>query len=168
MFENIKEFKSQLLDGIVALLRKSKISDKTLGYIIRSVHATLPFLTTSVLIFGPQIYALMTILMLCVAYILFWLFNGCIIHSIEYRLDNIDITLMDPITEILGLELTNGNRLFIAQLIASTYMISVIILYYVRFGSIYLHNNIYDDLNIFKGFYQRKIPATKVVSFKPE
>ena len=156
MFENIKEFKNQLLDWNVALLRKSNMSDKTLGYIIRSIHATLPFITTSVMVFGPQIYALMTIIMLCVAYLLFWLFNGCILHSIEYRLDNIDITLMDPITEILGMELTNGNRLFIAQLVASLYLISIIILYWIRFGSIYLNNDLYDDLNIFKGFYQHK------------
>ena len=155
MFGTIKEFKTWLIDLAVYILKKSNMSDKTLGYTLRIGHSISPILSTLVIIFGPQIYALMTILGLYVAYIGFWIFSGCILHSIEYKLDNLDITLMDPLIELCRMEITPTTRLSVAQIVAPVYLISISILYYIRFGSIYLHNTIYSDLNIFKGFYQR-------------
>jgi hypothetical protein len=152
----IKEFKNGIVELVIGILRKSGMSDKTLGYVLRSFHTGLPMLTTGTLLLGPQIYALGTLALLITAYISFWVFGGCIVTSVEYKLDKMDITMMDPVVEMLGMEVNAKNRLSVSIWSAGLYMIFAFTLYYIRFGSIYLHNNIYDDLNIFKGFYQRK------------
>jgi hypothetical protein len=125
----------------------------------------MPVFTTLVLLFGTQLFALLTVGVLIIALICFWIFKGCILSSIEYKLDNIDITLMDPLVEILGYEINPENRLTVAKWTSAFYMIFAILLYYIRFGSIYLHNSIYDNLNIFKGFYQRG-PTNESISPK--
>ncbi len=152
----MKEFKNGIVDFVLGVLRKSGMSDKTLGYVLRTFHSGLPMLTTGALVMGPQIYALGTLAVLIAAYISFWVFGGCIITSVEYKLDKLDITMMDPAVELLGMEVNAKNRLSVSIWSAGLYMIFAFTIYYIRFGSIYLHNNIYDDLNLFKGFYQRK------------
>ena len=156
MFDNIKELKTQIVDFAVCTLRKSNVSDKTLGYMLRSGHFALPVVTSVALVFGNQLYALSTIIILCISYVFFWFFNGCILHSIEYKLDNLDITLMDPLIEMCQMEIIPTTRLRVAQIVAIIYITVAITLYYIRFGSVYLQNNIYDEMNIFKGFYQWK------------
>lgn len=150
----LKELKASIVDWNISILRRLKMSDKTIGYVIRSGHAMLPIYTTAVLFFGNQIYALMILMMLIMAFISFWIFNGCIITSIEYKLDNLDVTLMDPVVEILGMEVTPQSRMNVARYASLLYMIFYITIYFIRFGSLKLHNNIYDDLNMFKNFYQ--------------
>ena len=150
-----KDVKQRIVEWYLSAFRQLNISDKSIGYIIRSCHAVMPMVTTFIIIFGSQIYALLTIGLLICAFISFWIFNGCILSSIEYKLDNIDITIMDPLIEILKLDVTPHNRMRISKIASCLYMVTVIILYFVRFGTLRLHNNIYSDLNLFQNFYQR-------------
>jgi len=131
------------------------MSDKTIGYLLRTFHAGMPTYAILVLVFGPQLFALITLAGLFIAFIGFFVFNGCILSSIEYKLDNVDITLMDPLVELFRYEVTPENRMNVAKWTAIIYIICAILVYYVRFGRLYLHNSIYEDMNIFKGFYQR-------------
>ena len=165
---DMKEIKASIVDWNISILRRLNMSDKTIGYVIRSGHAMLPMYTTAVLFVGTQIYALMILIMLIMAFISFWIFNGCIITSIEYKLDNLDVTLMDPIVEMLGMEVTHQSRMNVARYASFLYMIFYITIYYIRFGSLKLHNNIYDDLNIFKNFYQRGPITTPSTTSAPD
>jgi hypothetical protein len=161
----VKSLKSSIVDWNVSALRKLNMSDKTIGYLLRSFHAMLPMYTTAILLFGPQIYGLITIGILFVAFISFWIFGGCLISSMEYKLDNIDVTLMDPLIEIMRMEVNHQTRLTVATHTAWMYMVFSMLIYYIRFGSIRLHNNVYDAVNIFKGFFQWGPEKNKPISF---
>jgi hypothetical protein len=152
---NIRDFKTWVIDWNVGILRKFGMSDKTIGFLLRTFHSVMPLMATLIMIFGSQLYALLTVIGLIGAFISFFIFNGCLISLVEHRLDNIDITIIDPLIEICKYEVTQQNRMMVSKWAACIYLTFAVAIYYIRFGSIYLHNSIYSDLNVFRDFYQR-------------
>lgn len=152
---NAKDFKNWVIDWNISVLRKLGISDKNIGFLLRTFHSVMPIMATMILLFGNQLYALLTVIGLLCAFVSFLIFNGCIISSIEYRLDNVDITIMDPVIEIFKQEINQQTRMTVSRWAAILYLTFAISIYYIRFGSIYLHNSIYSEMNMFRDFYQR-------------
>lgn len=158
-----KEYKSQCVDWCVEWLKMINLSDKTIACIMRSFHIGLPFNTTAVLLLGSQTYALLTLLMLVTAFICFGIFGGCMLTSIEYKLDGIDFTIMDLVIELLRMDVCAKTRVTVSWVIAGLYILFAFGIYYLRFGTFKLQNNIYDDMNIFKNFYQHPNPKPTTI-----
>ena len=100
----------ELIDICESLLRKSKLSDKSVCILLRTFHYTMPILTGAILLFGSKFWFTVVIVLNVIVFIMFYVFHGCIISKIEHRFTNDDFTIIDPVLEILAIELTNENR----------------------------------------------------------
>ena len=148
-----KEYKFQLVDWYINQLKKLNLSDKTIGFFMRAYHVNLPIYFVLIMLFASQIYNIFLLIFLIFIFLSFFIFEGCILSKVEYKLDNEDITVVDPLLELCRQEVNQQNRMNISIFIAFSYLFSAFFIYYLRFGSFYLKNNIYDDLNVFKGFF---------------
>ena len=128
-----KEQKTEFLDYLEELCETSKISKKTLGYTIRSYHVSCPFLVMILLFYGSQLCITIVALNLITVFIMFFMFNGCILTMLEHRLCGDEFTIADPFIEVLDIELNSKNRMFISYWIAISYFIMFFLVYYYRF-----------------------------------
>ena len=92
-------------------MRKTKISDKTLGMFIRVNHCFAPFIIFYIILFYCP-YKYFYIIKLCffLWFFLYYYFDGCFLSMIEYKLDKIDFTLVDFLLKIFNIEANNKNR----------------------------------------------------------
>ncbi len=128
-----KEQKTKLLDLLEELCETSKISKKTLGLTIRSYHVSCPFIVMIFLFYGTQLAVTITAINLIIVFILFFMFNGCILTMLEHRLCGDEFTIADPFIEFFDLELNSRNRMFISYCIAISYFMMFFLVYYYRF-----------------------------------
>jgi hypothetical protein len=128
-----KEQKTKILDYLEALCKTSKISPKTLGYTIRSYHVSCPFLVMILLFYGSQLAVTITAMNLFGVFILFFMFNGCILTMLENRLCGDEYTIADPFIEYLDMDSTSKNRMLISYFIAVSYFMFFFLVYYFRF-----------------------------------
>jgi len=132
MFIN-KEQKTKVLDYLEEWCKTSKISQKTLGYTIRSYHVSCPFLVMILLFYGSQLAVTITAMNLFAVFILFFMFNGCILSMLEHRLCGDEYTIADPFIEYLDMESSSKNRMLISYFIAVSYFTFFFLVYYFRF-----------------------------------
>ena len=132
MFIN-KEQKTKILDYLEEWCKTSKISPKTLGYTIRSYHVSCPFLVMILLFYGSQLAVTITAMNLFAVFIMFFMFNGCILSMLEHRLCGDEYTIADPFIEYLDMDSTSKNRMLISYFIAVSYFMFFFLVYYFRF-----------------------------------
>jgi len=130
-----KEKKTEMLDYLEAYCETSKVSKKTIGMMLRSYHISAPLVFLVVLFNGSQLASTIIVINLICVFICFFLFNGCLLTMLEHRLCGDEFTVADPFIEMLDLESTNRNRMFISYFIAIGYFLFFFIVYYFRFYS---------------------------------
>ena len=128
-----KESRTKILDFLEKLCETSRMSKKTLGYTMRSYHVSCPFLLMIFLFYGPQWAVTMHAINLSAVFLLFFVFNGCILTMLEHRLCGDEYTIADPFIEHLGMELNSRNRMIVSYCIAVSYFIFFFLVYYYRF-----------------------------------
>ena len=128
-----KESRTKILDFLEKLCETSRMSKKTLGYTMRSYHVSCPFLLMIFLFYGPQWAVTMHAINLIAVFLLFFVFNGCILTMLEHRLCGDEYTIADPFIEHLGMELNSRNRMIVSYCIAVSYFIFFFLVYYYRF-----------------------------------
>jgi hypothetical protein len=159
-----KDYKNKLVDSYVTYLKTFNLSDKTLGFYLRSYHVHCPIYFILIMLFASQLYNIILLFLLIFLFISFFIFDGCILSSIEYKIDNVDITIIDSVLEINRIEVTPKNRMKISLYIAFIYLFFAFAIYFLRFGySFYITNSIYDELNIFSGFFKKSIIIENVI-----
>ncbi len=112
---------------------KTRMSKKTLGYALRSYHVSAPIIYLIFVSYASQFMATVMILNLFICLSLFIIYDGCFLSSLEHRLCGDEFTIADPFLEIVGLELSNKNRMFITYCIAGSYTLFFFLIYYFRF-----------------------------------
>ena len=105
-----KDEGEQFINICETILRKSRISDKSVCVLLRTFHFTMPILTGAVLLFGSEFWFNVIVVFNIIVFIMFFLFHGCILSKIEHRFTTDDFTVIDPFLEIINVELTNENR----------------------------------------------------------
>lgn len=128
-----KENKTKLIDYLEKYCETFKMSKRTLGYTIRSYHICSPFILIIYLLYGPRWIIIVLGIILLSAFILYYLFNGCIITMLENRLCGNEFTVADPFIDYFGLELNNKNRIIVTNYIYYTFILSFLLIYYYRF-----------------------------------
>ena len=117
-----KKIKYHIVDYLENLCNKSKISNKTIGTYIRGWHIWAPF--------AMLIGVFRDTYMVCVFYLVaqfmlligFYIFDGCLLTSLERRLCGDTFTFIDPCIEVLGLEKNNDTRYYISLIVAFFYI----------------------------------------------
>jgi hypothetical protein len=141
-----KEYRTQVVRGVVIQLKKIGLSEKTIGFFMRAFHVNVPVYFFIIMVYGSFIMNVALLIFLLCALASFIAFDGCILSRIENELDNEDITVVDPLLEIAGYEKTHKNRIQISYVIAGLYLMSAGVLFWYRFYTPdIMSNNIFSE-----------------------
>ena len=128
------ENRSNLVKKLIKQCDLSKISNKSLGIIIRGFRISSPANILISLLFLPKKLFILTIIYLLVLLSFFIYFDGCLLTILERKLCGDDFTFIDPVLEAYDLELNNKNRFKASIMAAFGYLSLCFFIYYIRFG----------------------------------
>jgi hypothetical protein len=128
-----KEYRNEVVQHCIQQLKSLGLSEKTIGFFMRAYHVNVPIYFFIAMIYGSYAVNIGLLIFLFGALISFIVFDGCILSRIESTLDDEDITVVDPMLEILGLEVNNKNRVQVSYVIAGLYLGMAILIFWFRF-----------------------------------
>jgi len=131
-----KRFKIQLkshMNELAEKCTKGKLSQKSVGIIIRTLHMCAPTSFLITVLFGPYMLATITMIFLVGVLIMFYTFDSCFLSVLEQKLCNDEFVIIDPALELCDLPINTANRYYISNVIGITYMTTICLVYYLRF-----------------------------------
>ena len=149
-----KEYRNEVVQYCIQQLKRLGLSEKNIGFFMRAYHVNVPIYFFIAMIYGSYAVNVALVIFLIGALISFIVFDGCILSRIESTLDSEDITVVDPMLEILGLEVNTKNRVQISYVIAALYLSMAFLIFWVRFRG---------DLNL-----EGQIPPITPGNFVPQ
>jgi len=129
----LKNTRDNLVDNVETYIRKSNLSDKSVCVLLRTMHFSVPIVTGSILVFGSDAWFKRMIYFNIFVFLLFFIFDGCILSKLEHRFTDDEFTVIDPFLELIGVELTNQNRTKYSLYSSIMGFIFTFLLYYFRF-----------------------------------
>ena len=133
MFILSKEKRNNIIDKLTNDFKKGKLSDKSLGILIRSFHTSTPVSLLFLSVFAPRYVINCIVAFLVVVFFLFLIFGGCFLTMVENQICNDDFTIADPLLELLEWEKNSKNRFNISCIFGGSYYVSLAIIYCIRF-----------------------------------
>jgi len=128
-----KEKRNQIVDKIKILFQSGKLSDKSLGIMMRTFHISTPVSYLILSVLAPRYVVNIVAALLLVIFLMFIVFGGCILSMVENKICNDDFTIADPFLELLEMEKNSKNRFNISLTIFTIFNIIIGIIYYIRF-----------------------------------
>ena len=133
MFFLSKKKRNQIIEKIKNDCKNSKLSDKSLGILMRSFHTSTPISFMILSLFAPRYIVNCVVALLVIIFFMFFAFGGCILSMIENQICNDDFTIADPFLEVVEWEKSSKNRFNISCIIGGSYYVMIAIIYYIRF-----------------------------------
>ena len=133
MFILSKEKRNQIVDKLTNDFKNGKLSDKSLGIMMRTFHISTPVSYLILSLLAPRYVVNIVAGLLLLIFLMFFVFGGCILSMVENKICNDDFTIADPFLELLEMEKTSKNRFNISLTIFTIYNIIIGIIYYIRF-----------------------------------
>ena len=112
--QKLKNTLKTWMAGVSEKCKHSRLSAKSWGIIIRTIHMCAPGSFLGILLFGPKLLCKLTIAFLFGVLIMFYTFDACFLSVLEQELCKDDFVIIDPMLEICNLEITTKNRYFIS------------------------------------------------------
>jgi len=131
MFENLRNI---ILDKTKNIINKTNLSNKSIGILLRSFHFAISIVVAVLLLIGSNTVFKLAILFNIIVFIMFFVFDGCILSRLENMFTDDDFTVIDPFLEIARIEITNENRKKYSLYSSIIGFIFTFILYYFRFN----------------------------------
>ena len=128
-----KEKRNEIVEQFKNKCDNSKLSNKSLGIMMRSFHMSTPVFFLLIALFAPKKVVWIVFVLLVIILVMFIIFDGCILSMIENKVCNDDFTIADPFLEHLDWEKNTKNRFNITLIVASSYYVAIVIIYYIRF-----------------------------------
>lgn len=131
MFENLRNI---ILDKTKNIINKTNLSNKSIGILLRSFHFAISIVVAVLLLIGSNTVFKLAILFNIIVFIMFFVFDGCILSRLENMFTDDDFTVIDPFLELAKIEITNENRKKYSLYSSIFGFIFTFILYYFRFN----------------------------------
>lgn len=128
-----KEKRNNIVEKCKNKCDNSKLSNKSIGIMMRSFHMSTPLCFILVALFAPKHVVWIVFVLLIIILVMFFAFDGCILSMIEDKVCNDDFTIADPFLEYLDWEKNTKNRFNITLIVGLTYYVAIVIIYYIRF-----------------------------------
>ena len=125
--------RNEIVEKIKTYFQSGKLSDKSLGIMMRTFHISTPVSYLILSVLAPRYVVNIVAALLLVIFLMFIVFGGCILSMVENKICNDDFTIADPFLELLEMEKTSKNRFNISLTIFTIYNIIIGIIYYIRF-----------------------------------
>ena len=124
--------------NIIKILKMTNMDNLYLGILIKSVHFQLPGFFLFIIIFSSKIYCVLAMIYIVLVSAMYYYFGNCFISIIENELlneypDLKNLNVVDPILNVLDLEIDNNNRKYISIFIFSFYILVVLSIFSFRF-----------------------------------
>jgi len=137
LFKNVRVM---LINFAERIIRKSGLSDQLICTLLRCIHFVMPVITVIILLLGPKEMFITVVFFNVIVFILFFLFDGCILSRIERCFTDDTFTVIDPFLMLINVELTNDNRTIYSIYSSLLGFILTYIIYLSRFGNINFSN----------------------------
>lgn len=132
--ERKKEIKNKIVDWMCQQFEKLPISMNSIGILIRSFHMASPIgFLLLLLLCQNRVSCLFVLFVLVIIAFSFFFFDTCMISSLENRIIGDEFNIIDPVLEVLGLEISFKNRLKLSYAIGCFYITAMFAIYYLRF-----------------------------------
>ena len=132
-----KKIRRRVINIYLYFISFINLPPNILGLLIKIAHFNTPVSIFALLTVCPQIMAyLLTVIIWWVVLIFFYL-NGCFLSVVEYRLDNQDITMMDPVIYLCGDKITKKTRNSYSFYIGLYYVFILMCIVKIRFDPPY-------------------------------
>jgi hypothetical protein len=128
-----KEKRNHIVDKLSNDLKNGKLSDKSLGIMMRAFHISTPVSYLILSLLAPRYVVNCVVGLLLLIFLMFFVFGGCILSMVENKICNDDFTVADPFLELLEMEKNSKNRFNISLTIFTIFDIIIGIIYYIRF-----------------------------------
>ena len=131
--------------------QNTRISPHNIGIIIRSIHLCSPIYIFIILFLGTQTLCNIMIFFITIGAIAFYIFDCCFLSVLEKELCKDNFVVMDPLLELLGIEVNSRNRVkTTTQILWPSLFISMFFIYYIRFIHSNTHQTAHTHTNNFK------------------
>jgi hypothetical protein len=129
-----KKIRNILIEKCISDLRKTKLPDYTLGFLLKSIHFHTPWYFLILFIFLPKPLAILAMVPLFIAFFTFIYLQGCFLTIVERKLlkDDDKINIIDPYIQLIGDEVNETTQFWYTLAISALYCILVIVLLYCR------------------------------------
>ena len=125
--------RNEIVDKMKNYFQSGKLSDKSLGIMMRTFHISTPVSYLILSLLAPRYVVNIVAGLLLLIFLMFFVFGGCILSMVENKICNDDFTIADPFLELLEMEKTSKNRFNISLTIFTIFNIIIGIIYYIRF-----------------------------------
>jgi hypothetical protein len=133
LFTFSKEFKTSILDSLEHWCHNQRVSSKSIGIYLRSFHLNAPLYIIIAVVLAPKIIADIAAIEFALAFLFFYLFQGCWLSMLESRLCKDSFTIADPFLELFGYEVNRETRNISTCLIMAYFLVIFVAVYYYRF-----------------------------------
>ena len=135
-----KEYRKQVKKNMVDWLfekykemKNDKYSDDLMVFCIKAGHMYHPITCLLIMWLAPYWFAMFTFLTIIGVLIMFVYLNGCFLSTLEYKINNLDVTIADPIIMLFGGDITYANRVWYSIATISIYLVFCVCLLAYRF-----------------------------------
>jgi len=128
-----KKLKYKIVDYLENKCSNNKITRKTLGTYIRGLHICAPLNIGLAILYITKPGCIFFIIILFLAFSLFYIFNSCILTILERRLCGDTFTFIDPFLEYNDVELNSKNRYNMSIKVGLLYITIILIIFAYRF-----------------------------------
>ena len=132
MFTNLRNI---ILEQMENIINKTNLSKKSIGILLRSFHFAISIVVAILLFIGSNTVFKLAILFNIVVFIMFFIFDGCILSRLENKFTDDDFTVIDPFLELAHIDVTNNNRKIYSLYSSIVGFIFTFALYYFRFAT---------------------------------
>ena len=132
-----KKIRRRLINIYLYLLSFIKLPPNMLGLFIKIAHFNTPLSVFGMMLICPRIIAYLLTTVIWWVVMIFFYFNGCFLSVVEYKLDNQDITMMDPLIYMCGDKVNKQTRNTYSLYIGTYYVFILMCILKLRFDPQY-------------------------------
>ena len=127
-----KEKTKQCIDYLANKLKSTNISDKNLGWLMRTVHMGLPIHFLYMIVLSPIWVATLIVVAQTTMIVCFGIFGGCWLSMLEKKFLGDEVLTIDVFLDLFGLEINRKNRFKVSLIVGGLASILIYGVYFYR------------------------------------
>lgn len=128
-----KKIKNNIINYLLSSLYNTGLSSQSIGHLLRALHFSIPFVCMFFILQNSLYLNIISIIFVLGSILAFILFQGCFMTKMETMLLKDGFTVVDPMLEILGFEITYDSRYYITVVMGGLYSLIFIAIVCVNF-----------------------------------
>jgi hypothetical protein len=128
-----KKQKTLIINYLLSSLYNIGLSSKSIGHLLRALHFSIPLVCMFFILQNNWYLNIVGMIIVLGSILAFILFQGCFMTKIESILLDDGFTVVDPMLEFLGFEITYDSRYYITVVMGGLYALIFIAIVCAKF-----------------------------------